>query len=116
MNRKDTRPLTINGQQWEYKIGRNTVAIYDSEGKRFFPKFTDIIGEKLNDGNLNPAAIINYIKIKILSSRELNKCKCCGYKKEDVILRYNPFAAEIHEDYNKEFLCNNCTANLADEI
>ena len=24
MKRNDTRPLTVNGQPWEYKIGRNT--------------------------------------------------------------------------------------------
>lgn len=116
MKRKDTRPLTVNGQPWEYKIGRNTVAIYDPEGKRYFPRFTEIMGEKLENGNLNPAAIANHIKVKILASQELNKCKSCGKKKEDVYLRYNPLAAEVYENYDKVFLCNDCVDALAEEI
>lgn len=114
--RKDTRKITVFGNIWEYKIGRNTVAIYDPEGRRYFPKFTEILGESLDNGNLNPSAIINHIKSKILESKELNQCKSCKQKKVDVILRYNPLAAEVYGDYNKVFLCNDCKANLADEI
>ena len=116
MKRKDTRPLTVNGQPWEYKIGRNTVAIYDTEGKRYFPKFTEIMGKTLDNGNLNPAAIINYIKVKILDSQELNRCSCCSRKKEDVYLRYNPLASEVYGNNDKQFLCNDCTCGLEEEI
>jgi hypothetical protein len=120
MKRKDTRPLTINGTPWEYKIGRNTVAIYDPEGNRYFPKFTEIVGEKAVERKsfyLNPATIVNYILINILGDNPIHKrCSCCNRVKSDVYLRPNPFEAEIHDDYTPHYFCNECIDDLADEI
>jgi len=135
MNRNDTRPITILGNTWEYKIGRNTVAIYDPEGNRYFPKFTDIVPTPKLSANtimfekmigrsnpigqftqLNPAVIQNYILKNIIESTESRKCSFCNRKKADVILRVNPFAAEINQDYTKHFMCNECSANAAEEI
>lgn len=129
MKRNDTRALTVKGQPWEYKIGRNTVAIYDPEGNRFFPKFYEV-GQKTNnryDPNrdeyvsnylLNPAIIVNYIETKILGIEVPSNKKCihCQMVKADVYLNVNPFAAEIHEDYTKHYLCNACCNELAGEI
>lgn len=115
MKRKDTRPLTVNGQPWEYKIGRNTVAIYDTEGNRYFPKFTDIVGEK--SFYLNPATILDYILTKIIGGEPKHKrCVSCNTVKADVYLRPNPFNAEIHEDYTPHYFCNSCVDSLAEEI
>lgn len=120
MLRKDTRSLTINGHTWEYKIGKNTVAIYEPDGKtRHFPKFTDIVGEKdVSSGNyqLNPAVIQNYIYTQIVPNKQLHKCISCNRRKPDVALVQNPFAAEINEDYSLHYLCNSCCADLRDEI
>jgi hypothetical protein len=120
MERKDTRPLTVNGQPWEYKIGRNTVAIYDTEGNRYFPKFTDIVGEQaVNDKlfYLNPAVILDYILTKIIGEEPKHKiCYCCKIAKADVHLQVNPYQAEIEGDYSKHYLCNECYGDLSDEI
>ena len=120
MNRKDTRPLTVNGTPWEYKIGRNTVAIYDPHGERYFPKFTEIVGEKAFEKKqfkLNPATILNYILTKILGDNPKHyKCVHCNIVKADVYLRPNPFALEIHEDYTPYYFCNDCVDILAEEI
>ncbi len=123
MKRKDTRPLTVNGQSWEYKIGRNTVAIYDPEGNRYFPKFTDIIDEKLviaGNFQLNPAIILNYIQEGILAKKwekvKMNKCISCEQRKEDVILQSNPYASEIEGNYAKHFFCGDCVSRLAEDI
>lgn len=59
--RNDTRTLIVHGNQWEYKIGRNTVAIYDPEGNRYFPKFTEIMGDRSLPNyspHMNPAKVI----------------------------------------------------------
>lgn len=125
MQRKDTRPLTVLGNTWEYKIGRKTVAIYSPKGERYFPKIIDIVGEKsmihtdiLNRKTyqINPALILDYIYKKILDTEVQHTCKSCGKKKPDVILRVNPFNAEIHMDYSKHYLCNNCCNVLKEEI
>lgn len=120
MNRKDTRPLTVNGTPWEYKIGRNTVAIYDPEGKPYYVKFTDIHSQKTIDnglGYLNPATILNHILTKILGDNPIHhRCISCNTPKKDVYLRPNPFDAEIHEDYTPHYFCNDCVNRLAEEI
>ncbi len=120
MKRNDTRQLNVNGQPWEYKIGRNTVAIYDVDGKRYFPKFTDIVGEKAvedKDFYLNPATILNYIVTKILREGVIHKkCSSCGVVKPDVYLSPNPFRAEIYDNRTPHFFCNDCFAFLAEEI
>jgi hypothetical protein len=120
MKRKDTRPLTVNGQPWEYKIGRNTVAIYDTEGKRYFPRFTEMYSQKNIDAGqsyLNPATILNYILTNILGDKPIHhRCVCCRRIKSDVYLRPNPFKAEIYDDYTPHYFCNNCVADLAEEI
>jgi len=120
MQRKDTRPLTVNGKLWEYKIGRNTIAIYDPEGKKYFPKFTDFYTEQAiasKQSYFNPATILNFILTKILLEEpKHHKCKCCNRVKSDVRLRCNPFAAEINEDYTKHYFCDECVSDLADEI
>lgn len=120
MNRKDTRPLTVNGTPWEYKIGRNTVAIYNPEGKPYYVKFTDIHSQTTIDnglGYLNPATILNHILTKILGENPIYKaCSRCHNVKADVYLRTNPFMAEIYDDYTKHFYCNDCVNDLAEEI
>jgi hypothetical protein len=120
MKRKDTRPLNVNGTPWEYKIGRNTVAIYDTEGKQYYVKFTDIHSQKTIDnglGYLNPAVIHNYILTKILSeNRKHRKCFMCNTIKPDVYLRTSPLSVELNDDYTKHYYCNSCVADLAEEI
>lgn len=120
MKRNDTRPLTVNGQIWEYKIGRNTVAIHAIDGKRYFPKFTDIVGEKAVERKefyLNPATILNYILTKIIGGEQIHhRCVSCNTVKADVYLRPNPFEAEIYEDYTPHYFCNDCVNDLAEEI
>ena len=118
MIRKDTRPLTVNGNQWEYKIGRKCVAIYDPEGNRYFPRFTEMTNA--DSPSVNPALILNHIQEKILKPKfiavGMNKCYSCNKKKKDVILRINPFNAEIHSDYTKHFMCKDCSDRAAEEI
>jgi hypothetical protein len=120
MNRKDTRFLTVNGTPWEYKIGRNTVALYDPEGKPYYVKFTDIHTKEEIDkgrGYLNPTKILDYILTKILNDTSIhNRCVSCKTVKADVFLRPNPFNSEIYEDYTPHYLCNDCVSELAEEI
>jgi len=122
MKRNDTRSLTVNSQAWEYKIGKNTVAIYDTEGKRYFPKFVDIVGEKSfqdKEFYLNPAQILDYILVNILggvSVKADKKCKYCLKAKPSVRLRVNPFEGEINQNYTKHYICDSCIDNLSDEI
>jgi len=119
MIRNDTRPLSVNGNIWEYKIGRNTVAIYAPDGERYFPKFTDIVGEKaVKDKSfyLNPAELLNYIYKNIVPNMGKHMCKYCRRKKNDVILRVNPFDSEINDDDTKHYICNSCYGDLSDEI
>lgn len=119
MKRNDTRPLTVNGNIWEYKIGRNTVAIYAPDGKRFFPKFTDIVGEKAvnqNNFQLNPAVLLDYIYKNITPNMQKHLCYYCNRRRNDVILRVDPFVAEIHDKERKHYMCNECYDDLCDEI
>ncbi len=123
MNRKDTRLLIVYDNVWEYKIGRNAVAIYDPEGNRYFPKFTDIIDEKLvidKNFQLNPAVILAYIQKGILGKKwetvKMNQCKSCGERKPDVILQVNPYCCEILGDESKHFYCNECISQSEDDI
>ena len=44
------------------------------------------------------------------------KCRLCHKKKSDVRKRLNPFNREVHDDYTKQLLCDNCTDELMDEI
>ena len=119
MNRKDTRPLTVNDAGWEYKIGRNTVAIYSPNNQRFFPKFWEIVGnenyEKKNY-TLNPSVIADYIKKEILKDLSMDTCKYCNKKSADVVLRCNPLNAEIYGIYDKHLICDECDAAIAEEI
>lgn len=114
MKRTDTRPLTVNGQSWEYKIGRNTVAIYDPEGNRYFVKFTEL--QASESPKINPALILSHILTKILKDFKPRKCSACHMKKEDVVLRINPYAAELNDDNTKHFICNDCVTQMAEEI
>lgn len=124
MSRNDTRVLHIFGQEWEYKIGRNTVAIYDSEGNRYFPKFEEILGEgdlheKLRNKmiQITPHMVKDYITVTILKSTPtLRQCSRCKEKKEDVKMTYNPYGVEICGDYTKSLYCDDCIDDLAEEI
>jgi hypothetical protein len=128
--RKDTRLLIAKGQPWEFKIGRRFVAIYGPEKQRFYVENKDIEGagiEKRYNGPLDsatafykigPAAVRDHIERKILGEEVTSHKKCvrCKTVKANVYLRCNPFAAEIHEDYTKFNYCNECVADLADDI
>ena len=123
MRRTDTRPLTVYGNTWEYKIGRNTIAIYDPEGNRYFPKFTDIMGDRSIENyspHLNPAAILNYIQVSILDKKwetvRMNRCAYCKEEGPDVIYQVNPYASVINGDNTKHFMCNDCFDESAEEI
>lgn len=120
MKRNDTRSLTVNGQPWEYKIGRNTVAIYDTQEKAYYIKFTDIVGERAVERKsfyLNPATILNHILTKIIGANPVHdRCESCKIVKADVYLRPNPFEAEIYYNYTKHYFCNDCVDDLAEEI
>ncbi len=114
--RKGLRYLTVNGTQWSYIVGRSTIAIYDPEDKRYFPRFSDI--HKYNgEGNLNPAEILNYILTEILGDNPIHqRCTRCHTVKADVYLRCNPYEVEIHDNDEKHYFCNDCVASLAEEI
>ena len=123
MKRKDTRPLTVNKEEWEYKIGKNTVAIYASNGERYFPKFWEVINvskskfEEEISFQLNPAVILYYIETSILKVTPTHhRCHCCWYIKSDAKLRVNPFESEINDDHSLHFLCNSCCRSLEEEI
>jgi hypothetical protein len=118
MKRNDTRSLTVNGNDWEYKIGKNTIVVYDSNNKRHFIKFVDIvdISKNTNKKQLNPANILNYIYKNIEKNIKPNLCSSCNRRRPDVILRVNPFEAEINQLYSKHFLCDRCIDTLNDEI
>ena len=120
MRRNDTRPLTVNGQPWEYKIGRNTVAIYDPQGKRYFPRFEEIVDEedlKNKIFQITPAMLVNHILTKIIGENpKYFKCVCCHTVKADVYLRPNPYKVEIHDDDTPDNYCNSCIADLEEEI
>lgn len=118
MKRKDTRSLTVNGQEWEYKIGRKCVAIYDPEDTRYFPRFREMTNA--DSPSVNPALILNYIQEKILKPKLIefgfNQCKFCHKKKEDVVLRFDPYACEINDDHSRHFMCKKCYDTSAEEI
>ena len=88
--------------------------------KGIFPKFNEIRSQKAIDsgiGYLNPAEILNYILTKIIGDEPKHqKCVSCGNIKPDVYLRHNPYKVEINDDYTRHYLCNDCVANLAEEI
>lgn len=120
MQRKDTRPLTVNGKVWEYKIGKNNVAIYDPQGKRYFVKFSDIHNQaKIDSGRayLNPATILNHIQTKILGTPTTHeRCNYCDIVKSDVILRSDPFDVEIYDDNTEFLICDSCFSDREDDI
>jgi len=117
-----TRSLTVNGNEWEYKIGRNTIVVYDSNSKRYFINFSDIVGDiekhiyHRKHQQLNPANILNYIYKNIEKNIKSNLCSSCRRRKPDVKLQVNPFEAEINQIYSKHFLCDRCIDTLNDEI
>jgi hypothetical protein len=128
--RKDTRYLEVQGQPWEFKIGRRFVAIYGPEKQRFYVEHENIDGGKhgrkyngpldeyKDTYSIGPAAIRNHIETKILGVEIPSHKKCCKCKeiKADVYMRPNPFAAEINDDYTKYNLCNECCCELAEDI
>lgn len=118
--RDDTRPLNVLGNIWEYKIGRDTVAIYDPEGNRYFPKFDHILDKGYSEFNavrhLNPAVILDFILECIVKSREPRQCSFCNQKKDDVILQINPLAAELEQDYTRHLMCNDCFDSASEAI
>jgi hypothetical protein len=119
MKRNDTRPLSVNNNIWEYKIGRNTVAIYATDGKRYFPKFEDIVGidaVKNKDFQLNPAVISNYIYKNIISRIFKHVCYYCNRSRNDVKLKTDPFDAEIYDRESKHYMCDSCYSDRRDEI
>jgi hypothetical protein len=118
MKRNDTRSLTVNGNDWEYKIGKNTIVVYDSNSKRHFIKFVDIvdISKNSNKKQLNPANILNYIYKNIEKNIKPNLCYCCNRRKLDVMLRVDPFEAEINQIYSKHFICDKCIESQSDAI
>ncbi len=118
--RKDTRPLTVNGELWEYKIGRKCIAIHQSDGKRHFPRIIEMVGKSAYENRsyqLNPAFILNYIKVKILNEKGVhNRCSCCGKVAKDVSLTCNPFNAEIYDDYSNHYYCQRCVVEISWDI
>jgi hypothetical protein len=120
MIRKDTRKLTIDNINWEYKIGKKCVAIYNPDGNRYFPRIEEIVGKKSFERKnyaLNPGILVYYIQKEILKvSPTIFKCQYCGNPHSSVVLRNNPFQAEIYEDYSNHLICNSCYENLCDEI
>lgn len=128
--RNDTRYLEVQGQPWEFKIGRRFVAIYGPEKQRFYVEHENIEGGKKGRSyngpldeyqdtySLGPAAIRNHIETKILGVEipSHKRCVCCKQIKADVYSRCNPYAAEIEEDYTKRDYCNDCISDLAEDI
>jgi hypothetical protein len=128
--RTDTRYLEVQGQPWEFKIGRRFVAIYGPENQRFYVEHEDIDGggkgrkyDSRLDGykdtySIGPAAIRNYIETKILGVEIPSHRKCirCKEIKADVYMRPNPYAAEIEDNYTKHNYCNDCVSELAEDI
>jgi len=112
--RSGTRYLTVNNTSWEYRIGKNTVAITDPEDKRYYPRFSDI-HKNNGEGNLNPAEILNYILTEILGDNPIHqRCTRCHTVKADVYLRRNPYKVEVHDNDEKHYFCNDCVASLAE--
>lgn len=61
--------------------------------------------------------ILNYIQDKIVGGPLTHKkCSYCNNVKADVILRCDPFDAEIYEDYTNHLICNSCVSDREDEI
>ena len=120
MLRKDTRKLTIDNINWEYKIGKKCVAIYSPKGERFFPRIEDIVGRKSFESKtyaLNPGLLVYYIQKEILKAPStILRCQFCNKIHSSVVLRTNPFQAEIYDDYAKHLICDICYENLSDEI
>lgn len=122
MKRNDTRSVFVYGNLWEYKVGRTAVSFYGPEGEKFHKTFNEIFQQEkiASHPQITPSFIGAYIKNVILADRfenqKMNICEHCNKRKPDVILRKNPYAAEINEDYTKHYLCNDCSDLLADEI
>jgi len=122
MNRTDTRSVFVYGNEWEYKIGRTALSLYGPEGEKYHRKFTEVFNRKVItiQPQITPAFIVAYIQNVILPEKfgvnKMNTCEHCKKQKPDVILRVNPYAAEINEDFTKHYLCVDCSANLAEEI
>ena len=115
MKTDKTITLEVNGQPWEYKIGRNSISIYDTQGNPYHVKFTEIIGDKIFD--LNEEIILEYIFKKIIGEKpKYLKCSNCNLIKPDVYLRTNPYSIVINHDYTKHNLCNDCCYLMGEEI
>ena len=67
--------------------------------------------------HLNPAMILNFVKVKILGESPVhNTCVSCRTAKKDVTLQANPYEAEINEDYTPHYLCDKCYDYLGEDI
>lgn len=118
--RKDTRPLTVNGEQWEYKIGNRCIAIHAPDGKRYFPRIDSFFSEatiEYRNHRITPSFILNHILVDILKLPPLHhKCNYCGDVGADVEFRSDPFNLEIHDDRSQHYLCKRCVAHREEEI
>ncbi len=59
-----------------------------------------------------PNNLLNPTQLLLKFITDLNQCKLCKIKKEDVILRVNPYNSELI----KHFMCNSCHHSLSYEI
>ena len=46
----------------------------------------------------------------------MNKCENCNKYKNDVKYRTNPYEKEIHNNYTKYLLCDNCHKESINDI
>jgi hypothetical protein len=119
MKRNDTRPLHVNDQCWEYKIGKKHVAIYDDQNNRHYPTIEQIVGKedfKHKNFQLNPAIIKAYIYNHIIPNDQPHICHWCREKSTRVKLRYDPFDAEINETNIQRYMCPDCRDDREQEV
>lgn len=116
MKRKDTREIHILGKSWEFKIGKNTVAIYNPDNERYFPKFEDIISNSRKP-YISPAMIGDYILTKILGHKSQHgRCDYCNVVTSNVSERCDPFNLEIYDDNTQYYICNECFSDREGDI
>jgi len=107
------RKLTVDGLDWEYKIGKGFVELRrKGKEKKIVPK-AEIGAETF--GIVTPKMISDYIRYGKIRGLEnyFPTCKCEGVEKHLVV---NPYDAEIKGKKHYIYFCEQCEKEISWEI
>lgn len=121
------RKLHIDGDEWSYQIGRTGVKLINPSGKGSFVNFPDLLGwtpkqvKQAQDDHVfavTPSLVKQCLRGQKPPPYERGKliCQCCKKQDKTVHAGYNPFDAEIHQEYHYMIACEDCFDRIAEEI